>query len=135
MRFWLSGVAGCLCVLAASADNAAPPPARTKAEIDQRASELTKRQLEIADALQEQVRKNEALWLDPRFTSPEIDALRKRYENLKQEMAEIQLLLRKRVAEIPEARAELEKADRAREEYRAIGRQIEDLRKRRAQTP
>jgi len=110
-------------------------PLQTKAEVDQRISDLTKRQFEIIDLLQKQKQKSEMLWMNPQFSSPEINAMRARYEALRKEVADLELKLRAEVADLPAAQAELEKARQAKQEYVSIGKQIEDLQKERAHLP
>ncbi len=125
----------CCCLPVLGALAAEPAPARTKAEIDQRLSELAKRQLELSFSLQEQALKNDTLWLNPKFTSPEIAALRKRYEALKSEMATVQAQLREQVEALPEVLAELDKIGQQKEEYQALARQMTELKRKREQAP
>jgi len=126
----LIGLCCCLPVLGAFAADAGSVRAPTDA--DKRLSTLTQQQLEISFALQEQARQHETLWLNPKFSSPEIKALRQRYEVLKREQAEIEAQLRAAVAELPEVQVEEAKAEKQRDQYRALGRQIEELTKQRA---
>jgi len=123
---------GCvLLALAAGAAEPALPPARTPAEIDARLDALTKRQIEEAATIRDQIRACNELWKDSRFSSPEIDELRRKIEALTRETAEFQAVLRKRVADLPAARAEIERMEQARKAYEAIGREIEELKERR----
>ena len=126
----LIGLCCCLPVLGAFAADSGSVRAPTDA--DKRLSTLTQQQLEISFALQEQARQHETLWLNPKFSSPEIKALRQRYEGLKREQAEIEAQLRAAVAELPEVQAEEAKAGKQRDQYRALGKEIEELTKQRA---
>ena len=58
--------------------------------------------------------------------------MRQRYEGLKREQAEIEAQLRAAVAELPEVQAEEAKAGKQRDQYRALGKEIEELTKQRA---
>jgi len=133
-----AGTIGLCCCLLASVAFAADPAAhavQTKAEIDQKLALFAQRQVEISFTLKDQFQKNETLWMDPKYTSPEIDKLRKRMEALKQELTQLQLTLRQLVLELPDAKAELEKVEKNKSEYQALARQIEELRKQREQAP
>jgi len=127
------GLCCCLPVLGALAADSAS--ARTKAEIDQRLGELAKRQLELSFSLQDQTLKNDTLWLNPKYTSPEIAVLRKRCEALKSELATVQAQLRESVEALPEVRAELEKIGQQRDEYQKLARQMTELKQQREQAP
>ena len=120
-------VAGLLFAAAAPAEPA--PPAATPTAADNRATDMVKRQLDLTFQLQDQMRKNEGLWMDPRFTSPKIDALRQRYRRLAAEMGEVQAELRQLVAALPEAQAEQAKVERMKAEYQELARQIEARKK------
>ena len=96
---------------------------------------LTQRQIDLSFILRDQTRDNETLWMNPKYTSAEIAKLRNRMEVLKNELTELQLKIRDCVAELPEARAELEKVEKEKAEYQTNARQIEELGKRRAQAP
>jgi chromosome segregation ATPase len=113
----------------------APPPARTRAEIDAQVDALTKRQLEEGDAVRDRIRVCGELWRNPRLTSPEIEELRRRLDALTRELSEVQAALKKRVMELPAAKDEMDRLEQARAAYGEIGRQIEALRKRRDQAP
>ena len=120
-------VAALLFAAVAPAEPASP--AATPAAPDNRATDMVKRQLELTFQLQDQTRKNEGLWMDPRFTSPEIDALRQRYRRLAAEMGEVQVELRRLVAALPEAQAEQAKVERMKAEYQELARQLEAQKK------
>lgn len=124
-------------LLAAAAFAADPAPAapKTRAEIDQQIAALSQRQVELAFLLRDQVQKNDQLWADPQYTSPEIERLRTRLRQLEAERQEIVSALRARVAELPAAQAEIAKVEQGKAEHQAMARQIEDLKKRREQAP
>ena len=127
-----------LLVFAASTVLAAEPvprPVANRAQVDQQLMALAQRQVELAFTLRDQIQKNDALWLDPKYTSPEIEKLRQHLADLQKEQAALQNALRKLVAEVPEARAELEKAEAAKAEHQALARRIDELRKLREQMP
>ena len=107
----------------------APNGGSRPAAADNRATEWVKRQLELTFQLQEQVRKNEGMWMDSRFATPEIDGLRQRYRRLAVEMSEVQAELRQLVAALPEAQAEQAKVERLKTEYQELARQIEARKK------
>ncbi len=134
MRLVTTGFFCLLATAAFAADPVSRAP-RTRAEIDQQLASIAQRQVELSFTLKDQLQKNDTLWMDPKYTSPEIEKLRRRLELLQQEMAELQVALRQRVADLPEARAELEKADKGKAEHQALARQIAELRKRREQAP
>ena len=128
-------ISGCLlaaAVLAADPEVRAP---QTRAAIDQQLSALSQKQLDLAFAVRDQIQKNDTLWMNPQYTSPEIEKIRKRMDLLKKEMLELQMALRERVAQIPEARAELEKVEQWKGAHQAMAQQIEALKKQREQTP
>ena len=128
-------ISGCLlaaAVLAADPEVRAP---QTRAAIDQQLSALSQKQLDLAFAVRDQIQKNDTLWMNPQYTSPEIEKIRKRMDLLKKEMLELQMALRERVAQIPEARAELEKVEQWKGSHQAMAQQIEALKKQREQTP
>ena len=75
------------------------------------------------------------MWADPQFTSPEIEKLRKRLEGLQQEMLQLQITLRERVAELPAAQAEVAKLAQEKAMHQALARRIEELKKLREQLP
>jgi len=125
----------CLFVCAAMAAEPVPRTPQTKAEIDQRLTALAQRQVDLSFTLRDQIRDNDSLWLNPAYTSPEIERLRKRMQVLKSEMDAVQGKLRELVAQVPEARAALGKTEALKAEFQANVRQIEDLRKRREQAP
>jgi DNA repair ATPase RecN len=135
MRSGMIGFCCCLLALAALAADPAPRAPQTKAAIDQQLAALAQRQVEIAFTLKDQVQKNETLWMDTTYTSPEIEKLRQRLNVLQQETMQLQRALRELVAELPAAKAELEKVEQGKAEHQALARQIEDLKKRRAQAP
>jgi len=135
MRSEMIGICCCLLAVAAVAADPAPRVPQTKSEIDQQLAALTRRQVELAFTLRDQVQKNDTLWMDPKYTSPEIEKLRKRMNELKKEMIGLQMALRDRVAEIPEAKAEIEKVEKGKAEHQSLARQIEELRKQREQAP
>jgi hypothetical protein len=104
-------------------------------EVDQQLSQLGQQQVALSFTLRDQAQKNESLWLDPQYTSPEIESLRKRLAALQREMMQVQLALRTRVAELPAAQAEMAKLDQGKAAYQAVLRQIEEGKKRREQLP
>ena len=122
----------CCCLPIAALRAADPAPARGETAADQRLASLTQQQLELAFSLQEQARQHDTLWLNPRYTSPEINELRKRYDAIKRELAETEARLRACVDELPEVKAEQAGVARQRDAYQALGRQIEELKKQRA---
>lgn len=133
-----AGMIGLCCCLLAFMSFAADPAAHaspTKAEIDQKLAALALRQVELSFTLKDQFQKNDTLWMDPKYTSPKIEELRKRMEALKQEMMQLQLALRESVMELPEARAEIEKVAQGKAEAQSIARQMEELKKQREQAP
>lgn len=131
---WISFCCALLLGVARAADPAPAAPL-TRGEIDRQIAALGQRQVEIAFAMRDQAQKNEAMWADPKYTSPEIENLRKRLAVLKQEMLTIELSLRERVAELPEAQAELAKVEKAKADHQAIARQMESLQKQRERAP
>ena len=128
------GCSGMLAFVVWAADPA-PRAAKTKAAIDQQLAELGQQQVELSFTLRDQAQKNETVWMNPQYTSPEIDKLRQRMEVLKQEMVRLQLSLRELVAELPAAKAELEKLESGKAAYQALVRRIEELKKQREQLP
>ena len=126
----------CLGAAAAGAAGEAPPPVlHTRAEIDQRLTELTNQQLELTYTLQDQLKKIDALWQDAHLSSPEIDALRQKRAALVHELAAIEAALRKQVAARPEFQAEQQRLDDVRATFQALGREIENLKRRRLALP
>ena len=145
MRGWTIGILGLLAVGAALAEGPATNAGLTRAEIDRKLVALTHRQVEISFALRDQGRKNETLWLDPKYTSPEIEKLRQRLAALRQadpqteaiqrQAAQTEAALRQAVEALPEAQAELAKIPGGKTEFQQIARQIEELQKQREQAP
>jgi chromosome segregation ATPase len=90
------------------------------------ALELGHQQVSLSFAIRDQAQKLEQLWQDPQFTSPEIAGLRKRLEALQQELLQVQIALRARVAELPAARAEAAKLAALKASYQAVSRKIEE---------
>jgi hypothetical protein len=135
MRRLIMGVGcGLLVWCAGGAEPASRPPA-TRSEVDQQLSQLGQQQVTLAFSMRDQTQKNESLWLDPQYTSPEIESLRKRMAALQQELMQVQQTLRTRVAELPAAQAELAKLAQWKTTYQALSQQIEEFKKRRAQMP
>ncbi len=133
----LGMVAGCgvMMVWCAGGGEPTPRPPSTRVEVDQQLSQLGQQQVALSFTLRDQAQKNESLWLDPQYTSPEIESLRKRLAALQREMMQVQLALRTRVAELPAAQAEMAKLDQGKAAYQAVLRQIEEGKKRREQLP
>lgn len=119
----------CCSLLAAVSFAADPAPRASQAKPD--TSTPAARQVEIAFQLRDQIQKNESMWMDPKYTSPEIEKLRQRMEVLKKEMLDLQVALRDLVAELPEAKAETAKVEKLKAEHQALARQIEESKKRR----
>jgi hypothetical protein len=116
----------------------APPPPealRTRVEVDQQLARFARRQFEIQDALARQESTNAGIEQDPRFSTPEIDKLRKRVAALQMELGRTQFELREQVLALPAAKAELEKATQLRAEAEGNGRRVVELQKRREQLP
>ncbi|MFZ4394220.1 MAG: hypothetical protein ACOYOU_01180 [Kiritimatiellia bacterium] len=127
---------GCsLLAFAAWAAEPEPRAAKTRTEVDQQLAEISRQQLELSFTLRDQTRKNETLWADPQFTSPEIEKLRKRLEVMQQEILQLQIALRERVAELPAAQVEVAKLAQAKAMHQALARRIEELKKLREQLP
>jgi len=123
---------------AAPATPPAPPPPetlRTRAEVDQQLAKLARRQFEIRDALARQETANAAIEQDSRFSTPEIDKLRKRVTALQMDLGRTQLELREQVLALPAAKTELEKTAQLRAEAEANDRRVAELQKRREQLP
>jgi DNA repair exonuclease SbcCD ATPase subunit len=135
MRAELTGLCCCLLAVVAFAADPAAHVAPTKTEIDQKLAALVQRQVELSFTLRDQLQKNETLWMDPKYTSPEIEKLRQRLNDRKQELMQLQLALRQRVEELPAARAEIGKVEQGKAEYQTLARQIEELKKQREQAP
>ncbi len=145
MRGWTIGILGLLAVTAALAEGPATNAVLMRAQIDQKLAALVHRQVEISFELRDQGRKNEALWLDPKYTSPEIETLRQRLATLRQTVPQTEAIqqqaarttaaLRQAVEALPEARAELAKIPGGKTEYQRIVQQIEELQKQREQAP
>jgi hypothetical protein len=132
--------AACLIAAAALSDGAAPAPApapapRTRAEIDKRLGELTNRQLELTYTLSEAVKKLDSLWLDEHLTSPEIEALRRKRAALLHELGALETALRREIAAQPAYADAQKQLDDDRAAFQAMGREIEDLKRRRASAP
>lgn len=136
MRAWMVGTALGLLLMGAgvAADNLLPTP-RSRAEADQRLSDLTKRQYELAATYQDQARRVESLWLNETLTSPEIVALRRRLAELRRQASETEAELRQQVLALPEAQTEVRRGEQLKAEYRALGEEIERLRARRNTLP
>lgn len=114
---------GCgLLAFVAWAGDPAPRAPKTKAEADKQLSELGQRQIALSFTLRDQIQKNEALWMDPLFTSLEIEKLRQRLEALKHEELKVQIALRDQKAELAGAPAEIERLNK-----RAEGLKLEAL--------
>ena len=124
MRTGMLGLCCCLLSVAVFAADPAPRAPQTRVEIDQQLAALTQRQVEIAFLLRDQAQRNSTLWMDPQFTSPEIEKLRQRMNALKKEMVELQLVLSNLVAQLPEAKAELEKVEQGKAEHQALARRM-----------
>ena len=127
-----TGIVGLCCgLLAVTAFAAEPASSATPANagIDPKLAALVQRQVELSFTMKAQLQKNENLCMDPKYTSPEIEKIRKRMETLKQEMVQLQVVLRQRVEELPEARAEIAKVETYKAENQALTRQIEKLQK------
>ena len=135
MRWMTIGMLGFLAAGAALAADSATNAVLTRAEIDQKLAALSRRQIEISFELRDQARKNETLWLDSKYTSPEIEKLLQRLAALRQVAVQAEIALRQAVEALPEVRAELAKVPNGKAEYQGVGRQIEELQKRREQAP
>ena len=135
MRAGMIGICCCLLVVMSFAADPAVRASLTKAQIDQKLAELSLRQVDLSFMVKDQIQRNDTLWMDPKYTSPKIEELRKRMEALKREMMQLQLALRESVMELPDARAEIEKVAQGRTESQSIARQMEELKKQREQAP
>ena len=135
MRWGMFVLCCSLPVISVFAADPVPRAPRTKVEIDQQLSLLAQRQVELAFTLRDQLQKNDTLWMDPKYTSPEIEALRKRLHDLQRELVDLQMALRTRVAELPAAQAEIGKAEQVKTAHQALARQITALQQQREQAP
>ena len=135
MKWLVLGVWCGLWVGIVGAGEPSPRTPPTRAELDRQLAELGQQQVSISFAVRDQAQKNENLWLDPQYTSPEIENLRKRLEGLQQELLQVQLALRTRVAELPAAKAEIAKLEQGKAAYQAVARQVEEIKNRRTQLP
>ena len=65
-------------------------------------------------------------WSNQLYTNAEIEALRKRYQELQQALAETQHALEKKVSELPEIRAKQSKVEALKTQVRALAKMVEE---------
>jgi septal ring factor EnvC (AmiA/AmiB activator) len=65
-------------------------------------------------------------WADERFTSPEIAALRTRYQALQQELAEVQMTLKKKVMELPEVKEKKQQLEGEQKKIRDLSEKVKE---------
>ncbi len=133
MRSMFLGVwlAGAICGAGGSYGRAETPPEAGAPTL----AELGHQQVALSFAIRDQAQKLENLWQDPHYTSPEIEALRKRLAALQRELEQVQSALRARVAELPAAKAEAARLESLKGAYQAVSRKIEEKNASRAPAP
>lgn len=117
-KVWL--VAACMANMAAVGMGQAAPVEETPNAMMVRQAELV---LE-AGKLDKVIK---GAWGDKRFSSEEVDALREKYERLQWEMLATQAELAKKVQELPEVKAMVERRDKANAEAAALKAKVDTL--------
>ena len=63
-------------------------------------------------------------WAETKYSTPELDALRKRYRDLQMEMLRIQADLQKKVAEVPEVQEKIRQHDAGQKQVQELSQKI-----------
>ena len=63
-------------------------------------------------------------WADTKYSTPEVDTLRKRYRELQQELARTQEELRKKVREVPEIQEKQRQLDEAKKDIQKLSKRV-----------
>lgn len=100
--------------------------AETYEEIEKQINAVAAEQVELQGAARDRDQAITRAMQDPKYSTPEIVALRTRIEQLKQELAASQVALRQQVEQLPELKPEAEK-------LRAENARIAELARRRAE--
>ena len=117
MRFVLAGFA-CAGLCASVANAQAAPEEKELNDL------MALRTKVIVEAHQLQMEVRQA-WADPNHTSPEIELLRKKVQDLQAALYDTQVDIQRRVEKLPEVQAKIKKVEEANKQVEALTQTIE----------